>query len=117
MIYVPDVIIYSIETISGSLIERAYQNMRRWYGNMLRNSDRAIALGIRKNGWFMFWCLIDQRISYWTSLITPGLLIISLLQQNWLWSGVISSWVLFSRPLMLTIVFWGRPSPLKPVHK
>lgn len=116
MIYVPDTIVYSIETISGSLVDRAYQNMRRWYGNMLRNSDRAIALGPKKNGWFMWWCLIDQRISYWTSLITPGLLLIALLQAQWLAAGIITSWVLFSRPLMLIVVFWKRQSQLKPIH-
>ncbi|WP_373529764.1 glycosyltransferase [Nostoc sp.] len=116
MIYVPDTIVYSIETISGSLVDRAYQNMRRWYGNMLRNSDRAIALGPQKNGWFMWWCLIDQRISYWTSLITPGLLLIALFQAQWLSAGVITSWILFSRPLMLIVVFWQRQSQLKPIH-
>lgn len=116
MIYVPDTIVYSIETISGSLVDRAYQNMRRWYGNMLRNSDRAIALGPQKNGWFMWWCLIDQRISYWTSLITPGLLLIALLQTQWLAAGIITSWVIFSRPLMLMVVFWKRESQLKPIH-
>jgi mannuronan synthase len=116
MIYVPDTVVYSIETISGSLADRAYQNMRRWYGNMLRNSDRAIALGLKKNGWFMWWCLIDQRISYWTSLITPGLLLIALLQAQWLAAGIITSWILFSRPLMLIVVFWQRQSQLKPIH-
>ncbi|NJR66450.1 MAG: glycosyltransferase family 2 protein [Leptolyngbyaceae cyanobacterium CRU_2_3] len=56
MIYVPDVAIYSIEAVSGSLLRRAYQNMRRWYGNMLRNSGRAIALGPKNPaglcGWY-----------------------------------------------------------------
>ncbi|MGB3649945.1 MAG: glycosyltransferase [Rivularia sp. (in: cyanobacteria)] len=116
MIYVPDVIVYSIETISGSLADRAYQNMRRWYGNMLRNSDRAIALGPRKNGWFMWWCLIDQRISYWTTLLTPSLLLITLLQKQWLGIALISSWILFTRPLLLIIIFSGRKSHLKPIH-
>ncbi|MEW5858992.1 MAG: glycosyltransferase [Cyanobacteriota bacterium] len=116
MLYVPDVIVYSIETISGSLMNRAYQNMRRWYGNMLRNSDRAIALGPQKAGWFMWYCLLDQRISFWTTLLTPGLLLISILRGNWYNAGVIVAWILFSRPLMLTTIFWGRQSHLKPVH-
>jgi glycosyltransferase Alg8 len=116
MIYVPDVIVYSIETISGSLLDRAYQNMRRWYGNMLRNSDRAIALGPWKTGFFVWYCLLDQRISYWTSLITPSLLIICLLMGQWVLSVLMVCWILFSRPLMLIIVFWGRKSHLKPIH-
>lgn len=116
MIYVPDVIVYSVETISGSVFDRAYQNMRRWYGNMLRNSDRAIALGPNKAGWFMWYCLIDQRISFWTSLITPGALLIFLFQQQWLAIGLVSCWIGLSRPVMLMVIFWGRQSYLKLVH-
>lgn len=116
MLYIPDVIIYSIETISGSFVDRAYSNMRRWFGNMLRNNNRAIALGPRKIGWFTWYSLLDQRISIWTSLITPGLLLVSLLQGHWLAAGIIASWIMFSRPLMLIIIFWGRASELKPIH-
>lgn len=116
MIYVPDVTVNSIETISGSLADRAYQNMRRWYGNMLRNSDRAMALGPAKNGWFMWWCLIDQRISFWTTLLTPSFLLINIIQGQWLGAAFISCWVLFTRPLMLSIIFSGRQSHLKAIH-
>lgn len=116
MIYVPDVIVYSIETISGSLINRAYQNMRRWYGNMLRNSNRAIALGPQKTGLFIWFCLLDQKLNMWTSLTTPGLLLIYLFQAKWMIAGLIFSWILASRPLYLSIIFLGRQSKLKPIH-
>ncbi len=116
MLYIPDVIVYSIETISGDLLTRAYQNMRRWYGNMLRNSDRAIAIGPQKTGWFVWYCLVDQRISFWTTLITPGSLLIGLGQGNWLLVGLIGAWILFSRPIILAIIFTGRQSLLKPIH-
>jgi mannuronan synthase len=116
MIYVPDVIVYSIETISGSLMKRSYNNMRRWYGNMLRNSDRALALGPGKMGGFIWYCLLDQRVSIWTALITPSLLLLSLLRGQWLVFGILCSWILFSRPLILSIIFLGRPSHPKPVH-
>ncbi|MEB3279430.1 MAG: glycosyltransferase [Lyngbya sp.] len=116
MIYVPDVMVNSLETHSGDVLKRAYSNMRRWFGNMLRSSGRAIGLGPRAVGLFPWWCLLDQRISMWTSLITPGLLLISLLTGNWLYAGIIVSWVCFSRPLMLLIIFMGRPSHLKPIH-
>ncbi|MGF1537095.1 MAG: glycosyltransferase [Elainellaceae cyanobacterium] len=116
MLYVPDTIVYSIETISGSVVDRAFSNMRRWYGNMLRNSGRAIALGPKTTGWFIWYSLIDQRISFWTCLITPGFLLISLLQGSWVAAGIVLSWVTFSRPLTLGLVFIGRESVLKPVH-
>ncbi|NEQ99875.1 MAG: glycosyltransferase family 2 protein, partial [Cyanothece sp. SIO2G6] len=116
MLYAPDSIVYSIETISGSVVVRAYNNMRRWYGNMLRNNGRAIALGPRKTGWFAWYSLIDQRINFWTCLITPGFLLVSLLQSNWTTAGIILAWIGFSRPLMLSLVFWGRESMIKPIH-
>lgn len=116
MIYIPDVIVNSLETHSGSVTNRAYNNMRRWFGNMLRSSGRAIGLGPKVVGWFPWWCLLDQRISMWTSLITPGLLLIALLWGKFVLAGMILCWVCFSRPLMLIIIFIGRPSHLKPIH-
>jgi glycosyltransferase Alg8 len=38
---------------------------------MVRNSERAISVGPRKLGLFCWWCLIDQRVSIWTTLIGP----------------------------------------------
>lgn len=116
LLYIPDVMVHTIETISGSLVSRAYQNMRRWSGNMLRNGNRALALGPNKTGWFIWYCLLDQRLSIWTSLVAPGLLLTYMFQANWTAVAIILSWILFSRPLMLVIVFWGRESHLKPIH-
>ena len=116
MLYIPDAMVYSIETISGSVATRAYQNMRRWYGNMLRNNGRAIALGPKITSWPIWFNLLDQRISIWTSLLTPGFLLTGLFQGNWLSIGIILSWITFTRPIMLMIVFLGRPSTLKPIH-
>lgn len=116
LLYVPDVMVYTIETISGSVADRAYQNMRRWSGNMLRNGNRALTLGPKKIGWFVWYSLLDQRISIWTSLIAPGLLLIYLFQFNWAAMAAILFWMLFSRPLTLLILFWGRESELKLIH-
>lgn len=57
LLYIPDAMVYTIETLSGSAGDRAYQNMRRWFGNMLRNGNRALALGPNKTGWFIWYCL------------------------------------------------------------
>jgi glycosyltransferase Alg8 len=119
MLYIPDVIVYSIETITGSLWQRAYQNMRRWYGNMLRNSGRAIALGPQKTGWFIWFVLIDQKISIWTPLLTPGFLLLCLIQGRWLAAAIIGCWLMLTRPLALMIYFIHfkqRASHLKPLH-
>ncbi len=72
MLYVPDATGYTVEHIEGMGIERMVQNFRRWSGNMLRNGSRAIALGPRRMPFFIWWCLVDQRISMWTMLISPA---------------------------------------------
>jgi mannuronan synthase len=72
MLYVPDVQVITLEEPSDQrFFVASTQQMRRWFGNMLRASGRAIALGPRQVGLFAWWCLIDQRISMWTPLLLP----------------------------------------------
>jgi mannuronan synthase len=116
LLYIPDVVVYSIETVSGSLFQRMYQNMRRWFGNMLRNGNRALALGPRRTGFFVWLCLLDQRMSMWTCLISPAFLLVALFTGQWWVVGVLLSWLLLSRSLSLTLIFWKRESALKLIH-
>jgi len=116
MIYVPDVMVYTIETLSGSLTSRAYQNIRRWSGNTLRNGTRALALGPHRTGLFTWLCVLDQRINMWTTLISPGILMIALIKGHWIIAGILALWLTSTRCLYLLMVFWGRPSPLKLLH-
>ncbi|NJP12179.1 MAG: glycosyltransferase [Leptolyngbyaceae cyanobacterium RU_5_1] len=116
MLYVPDVMVETIETVSGNIPLRMYQNMRRWFGNMLRNGSRALALGPKRVGWYPWYCLLDQRLSFWTSLVTPGLLLIYLVSWNSTGVGLILSWLLFTRSLSLLALGWGREVNLKPIH-
>ncbi|XWK86330.1 MAG: glycosyltransferase [Phormidium sp.] len=116
MMYVPDAMVDTIETISGSVPMRAYQNMRRWFGNMLRNGSRALALGPHKVGWFIWYCILDQRLSIWTALIAPGLMIIYALTGNWVQLGLIFFWLIFTRGLSLILFSIGRDDYLRPVH-
>lgn len=71
MTYVPDAHGVTIEYIEGSGMERMTQNLLRWSGNMLRNGSRAIALGPSRMPFFIWWCLIDQRIAMWTTMFGP----------------------------------------------
>ncbi|MBL4800644.1 MAG: glycosyltransferase [Emcibacter sp.] len=73
MLYIPDALGYTVEVIEGSGMDRMVQNFRRWSGNMLRNGSRAISLGPRRMPFFIWWCLIDQRLSMWTMLVSPVL--------------------------------------------
>lgn len=116
MFYVPDATVNSIETLNGSVVNRAYSNMRRWYGNMLRNNSRAIRLGAATTGRFTWWSLCDQRISFWTSLITPGLLLLSIAQGHWQTAALLVCWVVSNRLILLIVIFWRRHSRLKLIH-
>jgi glycosyltransferase Alg8 len=71
MLYVPDAITYTIERVEGNGVERMRANLLRWSGNMLRNGARALALGPRRVGFFIWWCVLDQRIATWSTLVGP----------------------------------------------
>jgi glycosyltransferase Alg8 len=116
MIYVPDVMVETVETVPGKSLLRIYNNMRRWFGNMLRNGNRALALGPRRVGFYPWYCILDQRISFWTSLVAPGLLVIYLFRGNWTGFGLVVSWLLFTRSLGVLVLSWGRDANLKPIH-
>ncbi len=105
MRYVPDALGYTIEVIDGSGMDRMVQNFRRWSGNMLRNGSRAIALGPRHMPFFIWWCLIDQRISMWTMLVSPVLAIsaVFLVGFNYLLSYFV--FVAISRMALSLVLF------------
>lgn len=104
MRYVPDALGYTIEVIEGSGMERMVQNFRRWSGNMLRNGSRAVALGPRAMPFFIWWCLIDQRLSMWTMLVSPMLALSAtvLVGYNYLLSYII--FIALSRLLLSLIL-------------
>ncbi|MEM7424574.1 MAG: glycosyltransferase [Pseudomonadota bacterium] len=82
MRYVPDALGYTVEVIEGSGMDRMVQNFRRWSGNMLRNGARAIKLGPHRMPFFIWWCLVDQRLSMWTMLVSPVLAVAATLLQG-----------------------------------
>jgi glycosyltransferase Alg8 len=68
MMYVPDVQVVTIETPPHqNFFVGATMLMTRWFGNMLRTNARALAVPRKAMGNFVWWCLIDQRLSMWTS--------------------------------------------------
>ncbi len=105
MLYVPDAVVYTVEYIEGTGMERMVQNFRRWSGNMLRNGSRALALGPRKVGFFIWWCILDQRIAMWTMLVSPVLAVLasSLHSPNYVISYIL--WVAVSRMLLSIVLF------------
>lgn len=118
-LYVPDVTALTIEQPPApGLLRASTALMLRWFGNMLRASGRCLALGPRRIGWFVWWCLLDQRISMWTPLVGPiaAILLSIAVGPAILWAYAL--WVMLTRlgqSLLLTLVrprFHGLYPPL-----
>ena len=71
MLYVPDAHIFCMEDSGPKPLRMSLKKMHRWFGNMLRNNGRAIRLGMGRQKAFIWLCVLDQRISMWTSLLGP----------------------------------------------
>ena len=105
MLYVPDALVYTIEEIEGSGIERMTQNFRRWSGNMLRNGTRALKLGPNKIGFFIWWCVMDQRIAMWTMLVSPIVAIAATLLHDPYYIVSYIIWIAISRMALSLFLF------------
>jgi len=105
MLYVPDVVVYTIEEIPDrNYFKGSIVLMQRWFGNQYRTNTRALKLSPKKFNWYPWYALIDQRITMWTA--PYGLFIALFGAIHWgisifyayIW------WVLFSR-LMMTYAY------------
>lgn len=105
MLYVPDAAGHTIELIEGSGWQRMVENFRRWSGNMLRNGARAIALGPRQMPFFIWWCLIDQRIAMWTMLVSPLVAIAAAILHGFEYFLAYAIFIAISRMLLALVLF------------
>ncbi|WP_458525520.1 glycosyltransferase [Onishia taeanensis] len=110
MLYLPDVYVAGFEELPDRtrFFASTTDLMRRWYGNMLRTSDRAIKLGPRPMGMFTWWSLVDQRLSMWTTLIGPMVAILVTLFVRPSFIFAYALWILFTRSLSTLILAWQR---------
>lgn len=83
MLYVPDAHIYCMEDSGKQPLRQSVAKMHRWFGNMLRNNGRAIKLGIGAAKPFIWFSLVDQRISMFTSLLGPIAAVWSAIWLSW----------------------------------
>ncbi len=105
MLYVPDASVMTVENIGNRPMERLQQNLLRWSGNMLRNGSRALALGPGRCGWFIWWCLMDQRLSIWTSLSGLAMALVLSLARTWDVMIAYLVWVLMTRTVISIVLF------------
>lgn len=109
MLYVPDVQVLTIETPpSRNFFTAAAMLMVRWFGNMLRNNSRALALGPRRMGLFVWWTILDQRLSMWTSLTGPAFAIFGALFYSPQFLVLYVVWLAASRYAMTLILLSAR---------
>ncbi|HET9707406.1 MAG TPA: glycosyltransferase [Gemmatimonadales bacterium] len=105
MLYVPDAMVCTIENITGSAWQRMRFNLLRWSGNAIRNSGRVVALGPRRIGWFIWWCVLDQRISLWTGLLGPTMALMNLFWGDPGLTLVYLAWICTTRVLLALPLF------------
>jgi glycosyltransferase Alg8 len=105
MLYVPDACALTVENIAERPLERVKANLMRWSGNMLRNGYRALELGPRRVGFFIWWCVLDQRLSIWTGLSGPAFaLAASLIFGLKVWIAYFI-WVAVTRTLLSFVLY------------
>ena len=113
MLYVPDAVACTIENITGSGWQRMRFNLLRWSGNAIRNSGRVIALGPRRIGWFIWWCVLDQRVSLWTGLLGPAAALLNLFWGDPGFPLVYVAWVCVTR-LLISIPLFAYAGEVRP---
>jgi len=113
MLYVPDAVCYSLESRDVRFLDLSTSLPYRWYGNTLRNNSRSLALGWKRTGFFIWLCILDQRISMWTSLVgLTGAILLSIF-RNPIYLPIFIAWVLFVRTIQMGVIaFNGHPVSL-----
>ncbi|WP_191060355.1 glycosyltransferase [Geminicoccus harenae] len=109
MLYVPDVQVATIEhPPPGGFVRASRKLVLRWSGNMLRSGARALALGPARVGPFLWWTLLDQRISIWTPLVGPIVaLLLTFTHTPWALLFYLI-WVMFTRSLQTLLLLTTR---------
>lgn len=110
MLYVPDVRVTTIEQPpTRGFVAGSTQLMLRRFGNMLRGSGRALELGPRRVGPFLWWCLVDQRLSMWTPLVGPLAALAFVLAVSPAFVFTYILWVMLTRLLLTLGLLTVRP--------
>ncbi|WP_031235883.1 glycosyltransferase [Asticcacaulis sp. AC402] len=98
MAYIPDVTVSTVESPpDNDFIRSSTMLMVRWFGNMLRTNSRALALGPRKIGLFVWWTVLDQRVSMWTAIVGPTAAILLTLYYGPMALLIYAYWIAVTR--------------------
>lgn len=109
MLYVPDVQVYTVEhPPAENFFVATTMLMKRWFGNMLRTNERALNIPPHVTGFFTWWCLLDQRISMWTSLSGPVFVTMLCFKYSILFLYIYAVWIGFTRWIMTILLLGAR---------
>ncbi len=116
MLYLPDVLCYSLESRDADFFDLSISLPYRWYGNTLRNNNRALAVGWRKVGFFIWICILDQRLSMWTSLVGLSGAVILSLSKSFIYLPMYIAWVFIVRTMQMSVIcYCGHKVSMKTV--
>ncbi len=108
MLYIPDALCISLESRDGDFLELSRSLPYRWFGNTLRNNSRALQLGPKKVGWYIWYAILDQRLVMWTSLVGLVSAIILSVVYSPLYLLFFFAWVVMIRLFQLFVIaFFG----------
>ncbi len=101
MLYLPDVLVYSLESRDGSFFDVSQSLPYRWYGNTLRNNARARAL--KNQPLFIRYLFWDQLALMWTSVVGITAAIFLAVFDNFAYLPLYIGWVFFVRVIQMSI--------------
>ena len=104
MLYLPDITCVSLESREHGFLRASLSLPYRWFGNTMRNNPRALALGPWRTGWFIWFVLLDQRISMWTSLVGISGATVLAITKSLLFLPVYVAWACLVRSVQLLVI-------------
>ncbi len=107
MLYIPDILCYSLESRDGDFFSISRSLTFRWNGNTLRNNARALNLGMKTTGIFIWFVILDQRLTMWTSLVGITSAIILSFAKSIFYLFFYIIWVIFIKVLSLFVISLG----------
>lgn len=103
--YVPDVVIYCLESLPGKGFFRDTVGLqKRWFGNMARGGSKALKLGPKKLGYFTYLALLDQRVTMWTPLFGIVFFAAAAALHDPAFLAVYALWVAMTRTIHSSLV-------------
>lgn len=119
MLYLPHIKATAFEAMPDHVgfITGSTKLMVRWLGNMVRANGRALALGPVKCGPFLWWCLLDQRLSVISTLLGASIAACLAVTGHVGAVALYLCWLFLSRTVASAVygAFWGYYNPAWPV--